>query len=52
MPLMLALPRTDTAVPRFLWNHRETTAFATTGPVAARPSDAIAPYTSASCQRF
>ena len=52
IPVMLALPSNDTAVPRFLLNQRETTALATTGPVAASPSDASAPYTMASCQRF
>src|SRR5215470_16788509 len=34
MPVMAALPRTETAVPRRLTNHRLTTAFATTGPTA------------------
>src|SRR5262245_55928859 len=52
MPVMLALPSSDTAVPRRLLNQREITVLATTGPVAASPREARPPYTIASCQRF
>jgi hypothetical protein len=43
MPVMAALPSTETAVPRRRTNQRVTTTFATTGPVHASPSAASTP---------
>ena len=43
MPVIEALPSSDTAIPRRRLNQRDTTALATTGPVAASPTDASTP---------
>src|SRR5215831_18205082 len=47
MPVIDALPSTDSAVPRRLLNQRATTPEAITGPVPASPSGTSTPYTAA-----
>ena len=43
MPVIDALPSTESAVPRRLLNHRATTPEAITGPVPARPRGTSTP---------
>jgi hypothetical protein len=43
MPVIDALPSTESAVPRRLLNHRATTPEAITGPVPARPMGTSTP---------
>ncbi len=43
MPVIEALPSTESAVPRRLLNHRATTPEAITGPVPASPSGTSTP---------
>src|SRR6185436_11480779 len=50
MPVIEALPSTESAVPRRLLNHRATTPEAMTGPVPASPSGTSTPYTRANSQ--
>ena len=50
IPVIDALPSTESAVPRRLVNHRATTPEAITGPVPASPRGTSTPYTAANSQ--
>ena len=52
MPVIDALPSTESAVPRRRLNHRATTPEAITGPVPASPRGTSTPYTAANSQTF
>src|SRR5712691_290181 len=52
IPVIDALPSSESAVPRRALNHRATTPEAITGPVTARPSGRSTPYTRAKSQTF
>src|SRR5260370_18429676 len=52
IPVIEALPSTESAVPRRLLNQRATTPEAITGPVPARPRGTSTPYTAVNSQKF